>query len=79
MKHLVVKDRNLRKEFLNEDKKHFLNKFLNRKKITSTGRIKNRCVVTYRGKSVSRFFRHSRLVLRRQALSGLYPGIVKSS
>jgi len=78
MKHLVVKDRNLRKELKKFDKKNFLFKFLKRKNVNSL-RFNNRCVLSYRERSVSRFFRHSRIVNREFALNGSYPGVVKSS
>ena len=79
MKHLVIKDRNLRKELKKLDKKKFLFKFLkqNDKKLFS--RWNNRCVLSYREKSVFRFFKHSRLVTRKSALEGFYPGVLKSS
>ena len=42
-------------------------------------KIHNRCIVTGRPKSVHRLFRLSRLTLRRLAVSGELPGVVKSS
>ena len=80
MKHLIIKDRNLRKKLKLNDKLIFLSNFLN-KRITKNQRTKvnNRCVVTGRVRSVSRFLKHSRIVLRKNASEGLYPGISKSS
>lgn len=42
-------------------------------------RIRNRCVITGRSKSIYRTFRMSRLSLRNFAHNGLLPGILKSS
>lgn len=80
MKHLIIKDRNLRKQLKKHDKKLFLSKFL-KKDLTGikAGRKNNRCIVTGRVRSVSRFFRNSRIVLRNKALFGEYPGVAKSS
>ena len=78
MKHLVVKDRNLRKGLKKLDKKNFLFKYLKRKNLDAS-RFNNRCVLSYREKSVLRLFRHSRIVNRNLSLNGDYPGVVKSS
>ena len=78
MKHLVVKDRNLRKDVKKFDKKNFLFKFLKRKPV-SLSQWNNRCVLSYREKSVLRFFKHSRIVNRDLSLRGDYPGVFKSS
>jgi ribosomal protein S14 len=79
MKHLVVKDRNLRRELKNLDKKKFLFKFLKYKESNLAGKLNSRCVVSYRERSVLRFFKQSRIVVRNLALKGNFPGIVKSS
>jgi len=80
MKHLVIKDRNLRKKLKENDKKLFLSKFLKKElDHLHLTRKNNRCVVTGRVRSVSRFFKHSRIVLRKNALRGDYPGVCKSS
>jgi small subunit ribosomal protein S14 len=42
-------------------------------------RIRNRCIVTGRGRSVFRFCKLSRISLRNLASQGLLPGIRKSS
>lgn len=46
---------------------------------SSKTRIRNRCTVTGRGRSVLSQFRVSRIVFRELALRGLIPGITKSS
>ena len=80
MKHLIIKDRNLRKQLKQDDKKIFLSKFLDKDLVESRpNRVNNRCAVTGRVRSVSRFFRNSRIILREKALFGDYPGISKSS
>jgi len=42
-------------------------------------RFKNRCVITGRGRSISRFLRISRLVFREFARDGKISGLTKSS
>lgn len=80
MKHLIIKDRNLRKHLKKNDKEIFLSNFL-KKNTKHLSKIKsnNRCVITGRTHSVIRFFKHSRIVLRKKALSGSYPGLFKAS
>ena len=46
---------------------------------SSLTRVKNRCTITGRGKSIYRKFRMSRLTFRELANKGLLPGIKKSS
>jgi small subunit ribosomal protein S14 len=46
---------------------------------SSKTRIRNRCTVTGRGRSVLSQFRVSRIVFRELANRGLIPGIIKSS
>ena len=42
-------------------------------------RIKNRCIITGRGKSIYRFCRLSRITFRKLAAQGRVPGVKKSS
>jgi len=42
-------------------------------------RIKNRCIITNRAKSVIRFFRLSRIQLRDHARNGMLLGVKRSS
>lgn len=46
---------------------------------SSLTRIKNRCILTGRSRSVYRFFKLSRLQLRRLASKGRLPGVAKYS
>jgi small subunit ribosomal protein S14 len=46
---------------------------------SSITRIKNRCSLTGRARSVLRLFKLSRLEFRRKALQGLIPGLKKAS
>ena len=46
---------------------------------SSLTRIKNRCVITGRSRSVYRLFKISRLCLRKLASKGLMPGLSKYS
>ena len=46
---------------------------------SSKTRIRNRCVLTGRGRSVFKFCKLSRIALREIANQGLLPGITKSS
>lgn len=48
-------------------------------KDSSRIRIKNRCVITNRPKSIYRDFKMSRIILRNLAHNGLLSGIIKSS
>ena len=52
-------------------------KWFNFNKNSSLTRIKNICILTGRSKSVYRFFKISRLQLRKLASIGLLPGIFK--
>jgi len=85
MKSLVVKDRNSRKLIKNQSKKVFLKKFLAGQGVilgntcVSSIKLNNRCITSWRDRSVSRFFKHSRIVLRENALNGDYSGVFKSS
>jgi ribosomal protein S14 len=79
MKHLVVKDRNLRKQIKKLDKKLFLSKILNKVVDSKVDKCSNRCIITGRSKAVLRFFKHSRIKVRENILNGRYAGICKSS
>lgn len=46
---------------------------------SSITRIKNRCILTGRGKSIYRFYKLSRISFRKLASQGKLPGIIKSS
>lgn len=46
---------------------------------SSPVRIRNRCVVTGRGRGVSRHFKISRITLRELVSRGMVPGVQKSS
>jgi len=46
---------------------------------SSIVRIRNRCVLTGRSRSVYRDFKISRIMLKELALNGLMPGVTKSS
>ena len=48
-------------------------------KNSSKVRIKNRCIISGRGKSVYRQFRVSRIVLKKFGLNGIIPGLRKAS
>jgi len=49
------------------------------KKNTSKVRIKNRCIITGRGRSVYKLFRMSRLQIKDLAYYNLIPGLKHSS
>lgn len=46
---------------------------------STTTRVKNRCTITGRARSVYRLFKLSRLEFRKKALAGLIPGLKKAS
>lgn len=54
-------------------------KFLTIPQISSLTRIKNRCILTGRSKSIYRFFKLSRIQLRKLASEGFLPGVSKYS
>jgi len=62
--------------YIKQKAMYLLNNF---PKDSSKIRIKNRCVLTNRSKSVYRDFKISRIMLRNLANNGLLAGIVKSS
>jgi len=41
--------------------------------------VNNRCVMTGRGKAITSFFKHSRIMIRQNVLNGVYLGVSKSS
>ena len=53
--------------------------FINIPNVSSLTRIKNRCILTGRSKSVYRFFKLSRIQLRKLASEGFLPGVSKYS
>ena len=46
---------------------------------SSKVRIRNRCIVTGRGKGIYRLFMLSRICIREMAANGQLPGVIKSS
>lgn len=54
-------------------------KLLNFSNNSSMTRIKNRCILTGRSRSVYRFFKLSRIQLRKLASEGFLPGVSKYS
>lgn len=54
-------------------------KFLQSPNNSSVTRIKNRCIITGRARSVYRLFKLSRIQLRKLAASGFLPGLSKYS
>jgi len=54
-------------------------KFLQATNTSSVTRIKNRCIITGRARSVYRFFKLSRIQLRKLASEGVLPGLSKYS
>ena len=66
--------------FISGDKKdEYVLKFNKIKRNSSKVRVKNRCVLTGRGKAVYRFCRLSRIRFRELASQGLLLGVSKSS
>jgi small subunit ribosomal protein S14 len=62
-----------------ETKYDIQKKLIELPKNSSKIRIKNRCMITGRGKAVYRDFRLSRFMFRQLALEGRLPGIRKAS
>jgi ribosomal protein S14 len=79
MKSLVIKDRNLRKSIRNNSKFLFLKKFVCQNSKLPSSKSNNRCIFTWRGKAVTRFFKQSRIRLRENSLEGYNTGVFKSS
>lgn len=48
-------------------------------RVSSATRIRNRCMITGRGRGVYRKFNISRIMLREMAAEGLIPGVRKAS
>ena len=57
----------------------YVNRLNNLNRNSSLTRVRNRCVLSGRGRSVHRFFRLSRIKLRELACQGLLQGVCKSS
>jgi len=79
MKHLIIKDRNLRKKIKKLDKNILLYKMLKKSAPVKVSQVNNRCVMTGRGKAITSFFKHSRIMIRQNVLNGVYLGVSKSS
>jgi small subunit ribosomal protein S14 len=62
--------------FYRQHAQYLLNKL---PKDSSRVRVKNRCIITGRAKSVYRQFRVSRIVLKNFGLNGVIPGLRKAS
>jgi small subunit ribosomal protein S14 len=71
----VIQDRNLPHGIRHE----LTTKLTTLPRNSSKTRIRNRCIVTGRPRSVYSQFRFSRIIFRQLASSGLIPGISKSS
>ena len=70
----------LRNNLLNFNEKNCINFLLNKYPRNSLRiRIRNRCILTGRGRGVIRKFRLSRIMLKNYSLFGLIPGMVKDS
>ncbi len=57
----------------------YIQKLNNLPKNSSNIRVRNRCILTGRGRSVFRFCKLSRIVIRQLAAQGLLTGIKKAS
>lgn len=71
----IIKDSSLPKE-------KRINAFflLNRlPKNSSPVRLRNRCIISGRGRGVLKFFQLSRIVFREKALKGQLPGVIRST
>jgi len=62
-----------------DDRYDAFKKLNNLPKNSCKTRIKNRCVISDRSKSIYRYFKISRIKLRELASSGMLPGVRKSS
>lgn len=71
----ILQDRNLPYSL----RSMFTSKLASLPRNSSKTRIRNRCIVTGRSRSVYNQFRVSRIVFRELAWKGLIPGIKKSS
>ena len=71
----IIKEKNLKNFVILKKNKE--NKLLPRN--SSITRVKNRCILTGRGRGIYSFFKLSRIKLREMAHMGLLPGITKSS
>jgi small subunit ribosomal protein S14 len=96
MKHLIAKDKRIRKVFFKKEIRRYVLKSLVKNQFLSVEertkfhndlkdlhsfpmRIKNRCIVTGRAKSVYRAFGLTRMKVREAALFGLLNNVKKSS
>lgn len=65
-------------EILNFTEKNCIRYLLNKMpKNSSSVRIRNRCILTGRGRGVIRKYRLSRIMLKKYSLLGYIPGIIK--
>lgn len=62
-----------------ELRKKAFNNLMKMPRNSSITRVRNRCVVTSRARSIYRYFKMSRLVFRQLALEGKLPGVRKAS
>ena len=67
------------KSLSNEERFDAMSKLDKKSKNSSKVRIHNRCSLTGRPHAYYRYFKMSRIMLRELALSGLIPGVKKSS
>jgi len=86
----ILKEKRKIKQYLLKEKKSFLIKsltffslkdsfWLNKKEIYTLRKKTNRCLLTGRPRGVSRFFKLSRIQLRKKASEGKIPGLYKAS
>lgn len=73
------RDKNLKPNFLKFHKISGLFFPSSKRRKISLVKIKNRCVLSGRAKSVFRFYKVSRICFRELASNGLIPGVAKSS
>lgn len=62
-----------------ELRKKAFNNLMKMPRNSSITRVRNRCVITSRARSIYRYFKMSRLVFRQLALEGKLPGVRKAS
>lgn len=65
-------------DYINSEKRVSIRNFFYRLSIHGT-KLNNRCVYTGRSRGVLRSFKSSRLVVKRQSLSGMLVGVRKST
>lgn len=76
---LALKASLVKSELSPSQKQDIQFKLQNLPRNSAANRVKNRCTVTGRARSVYRLFKLSRLEFRRKALQGLIPGLKKAS